>query len=107
VAGDHPGELFFVLVTGLREQPEHDHAGTEEDEDAENGGDHSASSTNRQSAFASRISGIELQFTSSSFGLATRYASERAREIATLRRFRESRNCSPRGTFSPLELAIE
>src|SRR5436309_3208462 len=66
-----------------------------------------ASSTKRQSAFARRICGIVLQFTSSRRGLATRYARQRAREIATLSRLRDSRNSSPRGTSSPLELAIE
>src|SRR6266498_3331033 len=68
---------------------------------------YAASSTKRQRAFASRICGIVLQFTSSSRGLATRYARQRAREIATFSRLRESRNSSPRGTSSPLELAIE
>ncbi len=44
---------------------------------------------------------------SSSRGRATRYARHCAREIATFRRLREKRNSSPRGTSSPLELAIE
>ena len=71
-------------------------------------GDYSpASSTKRQSAFASRICGIERAFTSSSRGEQTRYARQRAREIATFSRLRESRNSSPRGTSSPLELASE
>src|SRR5687768_5419049 len=67
----------------------------------------SATSTSRQSAFASRICSIVRQFASSSRGLATRYARHFAREIATLRRFREKRKSSPRGTSSELELAIE
>ena len=67
----------------------------------------SANSTNRHSAFASRICSIVRQLTSSSRGLATRYARHRAREIATFSRLRESRNSRPRGTSSPLELAIE
>jgi hypothetical protein len=45
--------------------------------------------------------------TSRSRGLATRKARQRAREIATLRRFREKRNSSERGMSSPLELASE
>ena len=66
-----------------------------------------AASTKRQSAFASRICSTVRQFASSSRGLATRYARHFAREIATLRRFRENRKSRPRGTSSPLELAIE
>ena len=66
-----------------------------------------ASSTNRHSALASRMWSIVRQSTSSRRGEQTRYARHSAREIATLKRLREKRNSRPRGTSSPLELAIE
>ncbi len=62
-----------------------------------------ACSTNRQSAFASRICSTVRQSTSSSRGEQTTYARHCARETATFSRFRESRKSSPRGTSSPLE----
>ena len=46
---------------------------------------------------------IVRQSTSSSRGEQTRYARHCAREIATLKRFRERRKSSPRGTSSPLD----
>src|SRR5712691_5967161 len=66
-----------------------------------------ASSTSRHRAFASRIWSIELQSTTSRRGLATRYARQRAREIATFSRFAENRNSRPRGMSAPDELASE
>ena len=60
-----------------------------------------------QSAFASRICGIVRQFDLEQPRRADEVGEARAREIATFRRLRESRNSSPRGTSSPLELAIE
>src|SRR6266545_4303490 len=67
----------------------------------------SAPSTNRQRAFAIRICSIDRQPTSSSCELATTYARHLARDTATFRRFRESRNSRLRGTSPALEVAIE
>jgi hypothetical protein len=54
-----------------------------------------------------RICSIERHPTSSSFGLATTYARHFARDTATLRRLRESKNSRLRGTSAALEVAIE
>ena len=66
-----------------------------------------ASSTNRQSAFASRMCSIVRACTSSSRGAQTRYARHCARETATLSRFRDMRKSIPRGAYAPLDVAIE
>ena len=67
----------------------------------------SARSTNRQSALISRICSMVRARDSSSSGLATTTARHIARDTATLRRLREKRNCSERGTSSALDVAIE
>ena len=54
-----------------------------------------------------RICSTVRQRISSSRGLATRIARQRAREIATFSRLREKRNSSCAGTSSPLDVAIE
>jgi hypothetical protein len=62
-------------------------------------------SPDRDLSFA--VANPPLVSTNARRGEQTRYARHFAREIATFRGFRESRNSSPRGTSSPLELAIE
>src|SRR5262249_28359907 len=66
-----------------------------------------AISANRHNALINRICSIVLARDSSSRGLATMQARHIARETATLRRLREKRKSSVRGTSSALEVAIE
>src|SRR3989442_95803 len=67
----------------------------------------SARSTNRHSALISRICSIVRARDSSSSGLATTTARHIARDTPTLRRLREKRNWSERGTSSALDVHIE
>lgn len=66
-----------------------------------------ARSLKAQSRFTSAISAGVRQETSSSLGLQTKMLAARARDIATLNRFRSKRNSISRGISSPLEVAIE
>src|SRR5262249_60633814 len=68
---------------------------------------HAASSTNLQSAFASRRCSTVRQSTSSSRGEQATYARHCALETATLSLLRDIRKSRPRGTSSPLDDAIE
>jgi hypothetical protein len=66
-----------------------------------------ATSTYRHNAFASRICLGVRHDGDSSLGDPTTIAAQRARDVATLRRFRLYRNSMPRGASSGDDVAIE
>lgn len=66
-----------------------------------------AYSRTQHNVFTSAICSGDLQLTSSNLGLATTATKQRARDIATFKRFLLNKNSMLRGRYSPLDVVID